>query len=202
MLGLTYIRKDIFHMTLSWLANVVKVSRQGVTDWESSRSNLSEERLNILEKIFGVSKQWYDKEINEIDKLKIDNEVLNNIIFTTKYNNIEIYENVDIRNIHFEKTTADLDRFLKIKDIKKRNDCVLKQIAENEKNIHLLEINSQISNNGNYFINSSTLFDLYMNCLTTFNNIISQIKDEDENIQDIKFAELKKYLLGYKIKNE
>ena len=68
MRGLTYIRKDIFHMTVSGLAKKISISRQGITDWESNRSKMSMDRLDLLEKIFGISKKWYDKEIDEIDK--------------------------------------------------------------------------------------------------------------------------------------
>ncbi len=203
MKGLTYIRKDIFHMTVSWLSKVIEVSRQGVTDWESGRSNLSTNRLSTLEKIFGVSSEWYYKEINKIDKLKIDNEVLTSIM-TNKINvskSVHFYENpnsIENRNIHFEKTTADLETILHIKDIQARNDYILKQIAKNQRQIQLLECNYTLNAVGNEFISNPTNFGLFINCLSAFENIVNKIKQEDKQLIDIKLANLKQYLINYK----
>lgn len=200
MRGLTYIRKDIFHMTVSWLAIQMNISRQSVTDWESKRSKMSTDRLEILEKIFGVSQKWYDKEIDEIDKLKIDNEVLNNIIFTTLYDNIKTYDDVDISksNVRFEKTTADFDKILNIEDTSKRKQYVAKQIEENNKKIELFEVIEKLNLKGKYIANDVTIFNMYVSCLTMFDKITDEIKKENKEIQDIKFANLKQYLMNYK----
>lgn len=199
MRGLTYIRKDIFHMTVSGLAKKISISRQGITDWESNRSKMSMDRLDLLEKIFGISKKWYDKEIDEIDKLKIDNEVLNNIISTNLYNDITIYDNVDLSRIgiRFEKTTADFDKILKIEDISERNKYVIEQIKENNKKIELFEIIEKLKLKGENFDNNVTIFNMYINCLSMFDKITDKIKTEDKEIQDIKFANLKQYLMNY-----
>lgn len=200
MRGLTYIRKDVFHMTVSWLANEISISRQGITDWESNRSKMSTDRLEVLEKIFGVSQKWYDKEIDEIDKLKIDNEVLNNIISTNLYDNIKIYDDVDISksNVRFEETTADFDKILRIKDITKRNQYVIKQIEENNKKIELFEVIERLNVKGKNLADDVTIFNMYVNCLTMFDKITDEIKKENKEIQDIKFANLKQYLMNYK----
>lgn len=200
MRGLTYIRKDIFHMTVSWLANEISISRQGVTDWESSRSKMSPDRLEVLEKIFGVSQKWYDKEIDEIDKLKIDNEVLNNIISTTLYDNIKIYDDVDMSksNVRFEETTADFDKILRIKDIAERNQYVIKQIEENNKKIELFEVIERLNSKGKSIADDVTIFNMYVNCLNIFDKMTDDIKKEDKEIQDIKFANFKQYLINYK----
>lgn len=200
MRGLTYIRKDIFHMTVSWLATEMSISRQGVTDWESKRSKMLPDRLEALEKIFGVSQKWYDKEINEIDKLKIDNEVLNNIISTTLYDNIKIYDDIDMSksNVRFEETTADFDKILKIQDVSERNQYVIKQIDENNKKIELFEVIERLNLKGKNLADDVTIFNIYVNCLTIFDKITDEIKKEDKEIQDIKFASLKQYLMNYK----
>lgn len=95
MLGLKYIRKDIFNMSAKELANKLNISRQAIMDWESKRSKLLDYRLEELEKIFGVSKKWYSKELDDIDKLRINNEVLNNVM-TGKDN--EVQQKIDINN--------------------------------------------------------------------------------------------------------
>lgn len=200
MRGLTYIRKDIFHMTVSWLATEMSISRQGVTDWESNRSKMSNDRLEALEKIFGVSQKWYNKEIDEIDKLKIDNEVLNNIISTTLYDNIKTYDDVDMSklNVRFEETTVDFDKILKIQDISIRNQYVIKQIDENNKKIELFEVIERLNLKGKNLADEVTIFNMYVNCLTIFDKITDEIEKEDKEIQDIKFAKLKQYLMNYK----
>lgn len=199
MRGLTYIRKDIFHMTVSWLADEMKISRQGITDWESNRSKMSISRLEVLEKIFGVSKKWYDKEINQIDKLKIDNEVLNNIISSNLYDNIKVYDDIDLSKIsvRFEETTVDFDKILRIEDISERNKYVIAQIEKNNQKIELLEIIEQFKLKGESFYNNVTIFNMYINCLSMFDKIIDRLKTEDKEIQDIKFANLKQYLMNY-----
>lgn len=204
MRGLTYIRKDIFHMPVSWLSTQMSISRQSITDWESNKSKMSTDRLEALEKIFGISQKWYDKEIDEIDKLKIDNEVLNNIISTNLYDNITIYDNVDTSklNIRFEETTADLDKILRIEDISEKNKYVIKQIEENNKKIELLEVIEKLNLKGKNFVNDVTIFNMYVNCLSIFDKITDEIKENDKEIQDIKFANLKQYLMNYKDVNK
>lgn len=203
MRGLTYIRKDIFHMTVSWLASEMSISRQGITDWESNRSKMSNDRLEVLERIFGVSQKWYDKEIDEIDRLKIDNEVLNNIISTTLYDNIKIYDDVDISksNVRFEETTADFDKILKIENISERNNYVIKQIEENNKKIELFEVIERLNLKGKSLADNVTIFNMYVNCLTIFDKITDKIAKENTEIQDIKFANLKQYLINYNDNN-
>ena len=39
---------------------------------------------------------------------------------------------------------------------------------------------------------------MYVNCLTIFDKITDEIKNEDKEIQDIKFANLKQHLMNYK----
>lgn len=200
MTGLTYIRKDIFHITVSGLASMIQISRQGITDWESNRSKMSDDRLDILEKIFGVSKKWYNKEIDEIDKLKIDNEVLNNIISTNLYNNIKIYDDVDISkvNVRFGETTANFDKIFKIKNITERNIYVLEQIEKNNKKIELFEVTEKLKLRGKDLFNDISIFNTYIDCLNIFDNITNNMKNENNNFQDTNFTNLKQYLINYK----
>lgn len=200
MTGLNYIRKDIFHMTVTWLADQIKISRQGITDWESGRSKMLDNRLDILEQLFGVSKQWYDKEVSEMDKLKIDNEVLNNVISKTIYNNIQFFDDIDLSksNVRFGETTVDLEKIMRIEDIYERNNYIMKQIEKNDKKIAMLENLEKIKLKGNNLSNNTTLFNMYINCLNIFDDITNKIILENSNVQDIEFANLKQYLMNYK----
>jgi len=192
MIGLNYIRKDIFDMSANWLAHVIGITRQSVMDWEAKRSTLLDYRLEELEKIFGVSKKWYNKEIEEIDKLKINNEVLNNII-TGKFFETKVFS----KNIRY-KSVINLDNIIRITDISERNRYILQQITENENLIKLIEITNEINVLANNFMQDTTLYGLYLNCLSTFANTINNIIQEPKENQDIEIANLKKYLLNYK----
>ena len=105
-------------------------------------------------------------------------------------------------NIRFEETTADLDKILRIEDISEKNKYVIKQIEENNKKIELLEVIEKLNLKGKNFVNDVTIFNMYVNCLSIFDKITDEIKENDKEIQDIKFANLKQYLMNYKDVNK
>lgn len=192
MIGLNYIRKCVFDLSANWLANVMGITRQSVMDWEARRNKLLDYRLTELEKIFGANKKWYDKELDEIDKLKINNEILNSIL-TQKIFEITAFS----KNIHYENSVIELEKLTKINDIEERNKQVLKQITENEKLINLLEIIQKIKIVANELKDDNTLYNLYLNCFTTFTNTLSNIAHEKRENQDIEIVKFKKYLQTY-----
>ena len=192
MIGLNYIRKYVFDLSANWLANVMGITRQSVMDWEARRNKLLDYRLNELEKIFGANKKWYDKELDEIDKLKINNEILNSIL-TQKIFEITAFS----KNIHYENTVIELEKLTKINDVEERNKQVLKQITENEKLINLLEIIQKIEVVASELKDDNTLYNLYLNCFTTFTNTLSNITHEKRENQDIEIVKFKKYLQTY-----
>lgn len=192
MIGLNYIRKYVFDLSANWLANVMGITRQSVMDWEARRNKLLDYRLTELEKIFGANKKWYDKELDEIDKLKINNEILNSIL-TQKIFEITAFS----KNIHYENSVIELEKLTKINDIEERNKQVLKQITENEKLINLLEIIQKIKIVANELKDDNTLYNLYLNCFTTFTNTLNNIANEKRENQDIEIVKFKKYLQTY-----
>ena len=83
MLGLEYLC-SINNLTYTDLSKKLNISRQTVTNWIAGRRNISEKYFNDLKKIFGISPEWIIKEINDIDKIKIQD-----ILFETKLAEIE-----------------------------------------------------------------------------------------------------------------
>jgi len=72
MKGLGYIRQNT-KLTLEDVATQLGVSKQFVSDWETGRKNIPAKHLPKLQEIFGVPEQYYQKELSEIDKLRIEN---------------------------------------------------------------------------------------------------------------------------------
>ena len=192
MIGLNYIRKYVFDLSANWLANVMGITRQSVMDWEARRNKLLDYRITELQKIFGANKKWYDKELDEIDKLKINNEILNSIL-TQKIFEITAFS----KNVHYENSVIELEKLTKINDIEERYKQVLKQITENEKLINLLEIIQKIKIVANELKDDNTLYNLYLNCFTTFTNTLNNIAHEKRENQDIEIVKFKKYLQTY-----
>lgn len=83
MLGLEYLC-SINNLTYTDLAKKLNISRQTVTNWIARRRNISEKYFDDLKKIFGISPEWIIKEINDIDKIKIQD-----ILFEIKLNEVE-----------------------------------------------------------------------------------------------------------------
>ena len=68
MNGLKFIRIRC-NISLSELAEALKVSRQHVSAWENGSKRISENRLNQLSKYFGVDKKYFGEITKEDRKM-------------------------------------------------------------------------------------------------------------------------------------
>ena len=75
MIGLEYIL-GLYNMQHIELAEELGIKKQNINMWIKGRQNVPKKYLPILETSFGLDKEYFIKELNEIDKLEIQKEKL------------------------------------------------------------------------------------------------------------------------------
>lgn len=75
MIGLEYIL-SIYNMQHVELAEKLGIKKQNINMWIKGKQNIPKKYLPILEELFGLSKEYFIKELNEIDQLEIQKEKL------------------------------------------------------------------------------------------------------------------------------
>ena len=75
MIGLEYLC-SLNNISYSELAKRMNISRQTVTNWIAGRRNINEKYYEDLKDIFGIAPEWIVKEINNIDRIKIQDILL------------------------------------------------------------------------------------------------------------------------------
>lgn len=75
MLGLEYILL-IYNMQHVELAERLGIKKQNINLWIKRKQNIPNKHLLNLEMLFGVKKEYFTKELNEIEKIEIQKEKL------------------------------------------------------------------------------------------------------------------------------
>lgn len=75
MIGLEYIL-GLYNMQHVELAERLGIKKQNINMWIKGKQNIPKKYLPILEESFGIGKEYFTKELNEIDKLEIQKEKL------------------------------------------------------------------------------------------------------------------------------
>lgn len=84
MIGLYFIRK-LYNMSMDELAHNLNITKQTVSKWEKRKIPISDKRLNQLSNLFNIQEKYFQKELNEIDELEIQNIKLNNELKNSEY---------------------------------------------------------------------------------------------------------------------
>lgn len=75
MLGLEYIL-SIYNMQHIELAEKLGIKKQNINLWIKRKQNIPKKYLPVLEELFGIKKEYFQKELDEIEKLEIQKEKL------------------------------------------------------------------------------------------------------------------------------
>ncbi len=75
MIGLEYIL-NLYNIPQIELAEKLGIKKQNINLWLKRKQKISKKHLPALEKIFGISSEYFTKELTEIDKLEIQKEKL------------------------------------------------------------------------------------------------------------------------------
>lgn len=84
MIGLEYICK-LFDVQFKDLADNLGISKQTVNSWTSKRRPIPKKYLPILSRKFNIPEKYFQKELNEVDELEIQNIKLNNELKNSEY---------------------------------------------------------------------------------------------------------------------
>lgn len=144
MIGLEYIC-NLYNIQYKEIAEMLGISKQTINSWVTGRRKIPRKYLPSISKKFDISEEYFQKEINDVDKLiiqklKLENELKPSVVdyelqFMVGENAdlIEkpIYDKVEINDIEF--------------DIKKTKILYdLKNIINNAHNDYELQIYEQI----------------------------------------------------------
>lgn len=75
MNGLNFIL-NLYDMQYIKLAEILGINKQNITMWVKGKQKVPKKYLPILEEIFNIDKEYFSKELTEIDKLEIQKEKL------------------------------------------------------------------------------------------------------------------------------
>jgi transcriptional regulator with XRE-family HTH domain len=66
------------------LAEKLGIKKQNINLWIKKKQNIPKKYLPILEETFGIKKEYFNKEIDEIDKLEIQKEKLSGMFIQSE----------------------------------------------------------------------------------------------------------------------
>ena len=75
MIGLEYIL-SLYNMQHVELAEKLGIRKQNINMWIKGKQNIPKKYLPVLKDLFGLSEEYFIRELNEIDKLEIQKEKL------------------------------------------------------------------------------------------------------------------------------
>lgn len=75
LIGLEYIL-NLYNIPQIELAEKLGIKKQNINLWLKGKQKISKKHLPALEKMFGISNEYFNKELTEIDKLEIQKEKL------------------------------------------------------------------------------------------------------------------------------
>ncbi|WP_147534388.1 helix-turn-helix domain-containing protein [Bacillus marasmi] len=75
MVGLEYIL-NLYHMEHQVLADKLGIKKQNINLWIKGKQSISKKHLPLLSEIFGHEEEYFQKELDDVDKLMIQKEKL------------------------------------------------------------------------------------------------------------------------------
>lgn len=75
MIGLEYIL-NLYNMEHQSLADKLGIKKQNINLWIKGKQNISKKYLPLLSEMFGIDEQYFQKELDDVDKLMVQKEKL------------------------------------------------------------------------------------------------------------------------------
>lgn len=101
MIGLEYIL-SLYNMQHIELADKLGIRKQNINLWIKGKQNISKKYLPVLEELFNINQEYFNKELTEIEKLEIQKEKLKkdlNPVITDSYEKFLIGEEGSFKEI-------------------------------------------------------------------------------------------------------
>ncbi|MDQ0149235.1 helix-turn-helix domain-containing protein [Eubacterium multiforme] len=140
MVGLEYLC-SLNNITYAQLSRELGISRQSVAAWLNGSRKIPQKHYTKLKEIFDVSEEYFNKELTELDKLKIQKLKLEEEIVEYKYSSVnyddetnEKYEIEDVAylmpdelgeinfKIEQKNLLAKIDNYINEKNLKDENE--------------------------------------------------------------------------------
>ena len=187
MIGLEYILQ-LVGMQQKDLAENLGINKQNITLWIKGKQNIPKKYLPILSDIFGLEQSYFQMELNEMDKLEIQN--------TLMLYKIQGSFAVELPDDDDQDEVIDGHPVIKITPKNYDTDPIFSKIYRNQLEIHLLQNLEDIKNIFT-LIDEFHMEEVERNqLLKTFCNVINQLDSTLFNIMDGKDSDFPNLLIA------
>lgn len=134
MIGLEYIL-NLYNFPHIELADKLGIRKQNINLWVKGRQNIPKKYIHVLEDLFGIGGEYFDRELTEIDRLEIQKEKLKKELepvvmkYEQQFSSGEINDLVDIPIYDREEVNCierDIDKTKLLMRFKESMDVVEK----------------------------------------------------------------------------
>ncbi|MDK2828906.1 MAG: hypothetical protein PWP67_1719 [Clostridium butyricum] len=183
MIGLEYIL-GIYNMQHIELAEKLGIRKQNINLWIKKKQNIPKKYLPVLEELFGLNKEYFQKELNELEKLEIQKEKLKkelNPIIKKQEQQLQINEETDFAYvpIYDKEELNDINREIE------KTELVLKfkdslNVIENNTNIETFKLVVELMNKKQYEPILKKTIEALAHYLEVLPDEISSSEEQDE----------------------
>ncbi|WP_273127568.1 helix-turn-helix domain-containing protein [Bacillus weihaiensis] len=202
MIGLEYVL-NLYNMEHQSLAEKLGIRKQNINLWIKGKQKISKKHLPILSDIFGIEEDYFQRELDDVDKLIIQKEKLRRDIDpqVVKYDqDLQVGYDADI----VEKPIYDKEEFNKINEEIEKAKLIeeFREIVADVNNPNVIKLLSQISLILRNHKNDS-IFEYTIDSLSHYYNVLPDWVGEPESDMFVeKFLELATHYDKKSIGNE
>ena len=183
MIGLEYIL-GVYNMQHIELAERLGIKKQNINLWIKRKQNIPKKYLPVLEKLFGLKKEYFQKELNEVEKLEIQKEKLKkelNPIIKKQEQQLQINEKTDFTYVPI----YDKEELNEINREIEKTELILKfknslNIIENNPNIETFKLVVELMNKKQYEPILKKTIEALAHYLEVLPDEISSSEEQDE----------------------
>lgn len=183
MIGLEYIL-GVYNMQHIELAEKLGIKKQNINLWIKRKQNIPKKYLPVLEKLFGLKKEYFQKELNEVEKLEIQKEKLKkelNPIIKKQEQQLQINEKTDFTYVPI----YDKEELNEINREIEKTELILKfknslNIIENNPNIETFKLVVELMNKKQYEPILKKTIEALAHYLEVLPDEISSSEEQDE----------------------
>ncbi|MFR2886608.1 MAG: hypothetical protein ACLTDM_00250 [Clostridium butyricum] len=183
MIGLEYIL-GIYNMQHIELAEKLGIKKQNINLWIKKKQNIPKKYLPVLEELFGLNKEYFQKELNELEKLEIQKEKLKkelHPIIEKQEQQLQINEKTDFVYVpvYDKEELNDINREIE------KTELVLKfkdslNVIENNPNIETFKLVVELMNKKQYEPIFKKTIEALAHYLEVLPDEISSSEEQDE----------------------
>lgn len=180
MIGLEYVL-NLYNMEHQYLAEKLGIKKQNINLWIKGKQKIPKKHLPILSDIFGIEEDYFQKDLDDIDKLIIQKEKLRrelNPQVVSYDQDLKIGYDADI----IEKPIYDKEEFNKINEEIEKAKLIsdFRDIVASESDPNIINLFSQLSLLLKYHKKDS-IFEYTVDALSHHYNILPEWVGEPES---------------------